>query len=206
MAEVSSREGGKAATLVGESKGKKEPLLPKILSAGITLLGALYLVAVPLGWIRDNRFGTTEAVVFVSLLFFNSVLVTRLERFSFSGKGVEFQLQQVREEQRKQQAEISSLKFLISYFVSESELIHLKKLAGKVESKFNVKDEWDQNILRDELRRLRSLGLIAMIANWWIAQIPRQGDLTEYCRITDRGLEYLRLRDEVQAEQKADNG
>jgi hypothetical protein len=35
----------------------------------------------------------------------------------------------------------------------------------------------------------------------FIGAMPKVGDLSKYCRITDRGQEYLKLRDEVESQE-----
>jgi hypothetical protein len=51
-----------------------------ILSTVITLLGLIYLLSIPFGGIGTNRFGITEAIIFATILFFNSALIGRLDK------------------------------------------------------------------------------------------------------------------------------
>lgn len=176
--------------------------LPIILSTGVTLLGVGYLLAVAFGKIGANRFGTTEAIIFVAILFLNSSLVQRIARFAISGKGVEFQVQEVQKEQARQKGDIRSLKFLLSYFVTDQELEHIQRLAGKRPPAYSNPDDWHHDVFSNELRRLRALGLIRMQSGKFIGGMPKKGDLSEHCRITDRGQEYLKLREEVEEQER----
>jgi hypothetical protein len=171
-----------------------------ILSVGVTLLGVGYLLAVVFGKIGTNRFGTTEAIIFVAILLLNSAWIQRIGRLAISGKGIEFQMREVQEEQVRQRAEIRSIKFLLSYFVTEQELEHLQRLVGKSPPEYANPDDWHNHIFKTELRRLRSLGLIRMLPGKMIEPMPKKDDLNKHCRITDRGLEYLKLREEVESQ------
>jgi len=111
-------------------------------------------------------------------------------------------VREVREEQVRQKADIKSLKFLLSYFVTEHELEHLQRLAGKIPSTYENPDDWHHHVFGDELRRLRSLGLIRMHSGKFIGAMPKAGDINEHCWITDRGQEYLRLREEVESQEQ----
>jgi DNA-binding PadR family transcriptional regulator len=33
---------------------------------------------------------------------------------------------------------------------------------------------------------------------WIVANMPKEGDLKDYCEITDRGVEYLKLRGDIE--------
>ena len=171
-----------------------------VLSVGVTLLGVGYLLAVVFGKIGTNRFGTTEAIIFVAILLLNSAWIQRIGRFAISGKGIEFQMREVQEEQVRQRADIRSIKFLLSYFVTEQELEHLQRLVGKIPPEYSNPDDWQHEIFKTELRRLRSLGLIRMHPGKMIGPMPKKDDLNKHCRITDRGLEYLKLREEVESQ------
>ncbi|HET7464410.1 MAG TPA: hypothetical protein VFJ82_24335 [Longimicrobium sp.] len=163
--------------------------------------GLLYLCAIPLGWVSSaQRLGIAEATVFAAILAFTLVLIlivgAGVERLSISGKGVEFQL-------RKVQDQVASLRFLISYFLSEDELKYLQGLSSSSGFLFDFtkKDgQWFKGFFRNDLRRLRALGLIRMQDGKSVGNIPDQGNLSEHCKITDRGEEYLKLRREVDAE------
>ncbi len=90
-------------------------------------------------------------------------------------------------------------KFLIKYFVTDRELEHLRKVAGDIPSSYDY-DDYQKGIFATELRRLRSFDLIQMQPNAYIADLPKKGDLKDYCKITQRGEMYLKLRQEVDSQ------
>jgi hypothetical protein len=76
---------------------------------------------------------------------------------------------------------------LLENFVSEYELIHLKKLGSGEPFPFQKSDAFDK-----ELRRLLSLGLIARRPNKGIRSLFSAGDdVRKHLEITERGRWYL---------------
>jgi hypothetical protein len=173
-----------------------------VVTVVITVFGLSYLAATLFGWVGVNRFGTTEAIILAALLFFNSVLIGKLDTLSISGKGIDFKVREVQKEQSKQKDEIRSLQFLLSYFVTQSELKRLEQLAEK-SAPYQINNDYDKKLLHTELRRLRSLDLIEMVQGRTIGGDnegihEKNGDLYNYVRITKRGREYLELRDSIE--------
>lgn len=183
--------------------------LALVVTIVITILGLAYLTAILFGWIGGNKFGTTEAIILAVLLFFNSVLIGKLDTLSISGKGIELKVREVEREQRKQKDEIRSIQFLLRYFVTPSELRRLEQLAER-SSPFRINSDYDKKLLHGELRRLRSLDLIEMVEGYTIGGDKdgiheHKGDLYKYVRITKRGREYLGLRESIETHSNAAN-
>jgi hypothetical protein len=111
--------------------------------------------------------------------------------------GWKFEFDKVKEEQRRQWDEIDRLKFLIEGFVSEDELMHLRKLNSN--APFLVKVDATTKYFESELRRLRSLGLVANPPEKGIRSLlvndGQARDVKEHFFITDKGRDYLRFRD-----------
>jgi hypothetical protein len=79
------------------------------------------------------------------------------------------------------------LRFLLQNFVSEYELMHLKKLASGEPFPFKKSDTFEK-----ELRRLLSLGLIVRRPNKGVRSLFSAGDdVRNHLEITDRGKWYL---------------
>jgi hypothetical protein len=79
------------------------------------------------------------------------------------------------------------MRFLLENFVSEYELIHLKKLGSGEPFPFKKSDAFEK-----ELRRLLSLGLIARRPNKGIRSLFSAGDdVRNHLEITERGRWYL---------------
>jgi hypothetical protein len=168
----------------------------------VAAMGLGYLVAIPLGWIDpDNRrLSAPETVLFGAILVFTLMLLLitgpGLEGFSVSGKGFDFRL-------RKVQDEVTSLRFLLSHFLSEKQLAYLIGLASTDGHSYDFSGTdggWYKRFFKSDLRHLRSLGLITMRSGKTIEGLPDKGNLFDDFRITDRGQEYLNLRKEVEAD------
>ncbi len=167
----------------------------------IIALSFIYLLVIPFGIVKD-KLGIVEAVILILMLLILSGFIGRLGKFAISDKGFELQLQEVQKEvqaqqieQERQKSEIDSLKFLISYFVTDAELKHLEGLAKNKSYPYEKADYFSA-----ELRRLRSFGLIENFPQKGIRTLPIQGDLSEYFFVTERGYTYLKLRQQVDSE------
>jgi hypothetical protein len=110
--------------------------------------------------------------------------------------GWKLEFRKLESEQQKQRADLEVLRFLISGFVTDAELIHLQKLAGHAPFPFVRGTETPYFL--NELRRLRSLGLIEGAPGKGVRMLEREGgDVASYFSVTPRGQEYLRLRAET---------
>jgi len=116
--------------------------------------------------------------------------------------GWKFQFDQVKEEQQKQREDIERLKFLIDGFVTEDELKHLHRLASS--EPFSVKVDGTSKFFESELRRLRSLGMIASLPDKGIRSLlvndGKARDVKDHFCITDKGRAYLGFRHDNIAE------
>jgi hypothetical protein len=110
--------------------------------------------------------------------------------------GWKLEFRKLESEQQKQRADLEVLRFLVSGFVTDAELIHLRKLASHVAFPF-VRGPETAYFL-NELRRLRSLGLIENAPGRGVRVLEREGgDVGTHFTVTPRGQEYLRLRAET---------
>jgi hypothetical protein len=115
----------------------------------------------------------------------NSAFVALLRRVDLSTSSDALRRQLVRRPLTK----TSIQAFEAALGVTESERMHLKNLREGTTSQY-LRNE----ILQQELRRLRAIGLISMKRS--IYEIPLEFDLGEWAELTVRGYEYLRLFDE----------
>jgi hypothetical protein len=109
-------------------------------------------------------------------------------RLGFSQARTSNQIRIFQEEQVRQGADLQRMiLFLLQNFVSNYELIHLKKLESGEPFPFKNSDTFEK-----ELRRLLSLGLIARRPNKGIRSLFSAGDdVRNHLEITDRGKWYL---------------
>lgn len=134
-------------------------------------------------------------VIIVALLFFYRPLFDLLEKFSSNNiqkaKIGPFEIEEA------EQAYGEALKLLLTSLVSEQELNRLKQLNAEDDS---VPYENTTDLIM-ELKRLAVLNFIA--AKTHLDQLPREGDLKHHIELTSKGKQYLRLRDNLLAEQTA---
>lgn len=111
-----------------------------------------------------------------------------IRTLGFSEMRTSTQIRAVQEEQVRQGADLQTvLRFLLQNFVSDYELIHLKKLESGEPFLFKKSDTFEK-----ELRRLLSLDLIARRPNKGIRSLFSAGDdVRNHLEITDRGKWYL---------------
>lgn len=196
----------------------------------ITILGSLYLVAIPLDKVR-NKFDQTDVVIFALILLFSSGLIERLQELVVNKDGLTVKVNQLKAEQEKQKADIEANSGLIqrqvlapleqvtaNSLLPNSELLvknllnpyeweHLKKLALNVP--FPYKKQYEFEV---ELRRLRTLGFIQTKPGKTIRGVSAEGDLRDYLEITERGRDYIELREggisssQLEAKQQIEHG
>jgi Predicted nucleotide-binding protein containing TIR-like domain len=111
-----------------------------------------------------------------------------IHALGFSETRTSTQIRAVQEEQVRQGSDLQTiLRFLLENFISDFELIHLKKLASGEPFPFRKSDTFEK-----ELRRLLSLGLITRHPNKGIRSLFSAGDdVRNHLEITDRGKWYL---------------
>src|SRR2546426_4462080 len=119
---------------------------------------------------------------------------------------VDVKTRDIKTKVEQQQSEINTLKFLVSHFVTDDELRHLKNLAASEPFPFTISSEtWP--FFEKELRRLRSFGLINNYPDRgirWMVQ-RKQGDVKDSFAITKTGRDYLELRAQVDSKTSAQN-
>ena len=111
--------------------------------------------------------------------------------------GWKVKFREMKDEADRQRAEIESMKFLISHFVTDDEAKHLNKIANGDLFPFVRSDETP--FFEQELRRLRSYRLIEGQPGKGIRTLEKEGgDVKSHFRVTSRGRDYLKLRAEME--------
>lgn len=113
------------------------------------------------------------------------------------------QLQTQQHRQDRLQEDVDALRFLLTGFVSQFEIGHLRKLAGSERFTYVRGPNKDDRFV-GEVIRLWDFGLVSKkpnITTFW--DIPLEGDLKEYAEITQRGRDYLVMRDQFDGEKKS---
>lgn len=105
-------------------------------------------------------------------------------------------LELLEQRQASLQREVDALRFLVSGFVTDWELVHLQKLGADGPFEYvRGADRADRFV--GEIIRLRDLGLIKKTVEHSLWDIPLSGDLKRYVALTPRGRTYLSLRSQI---------
>jgi hypothetical protein len=142
-----------------------------------------------------------QALVLVAIVYFTSPRVLRgvasvVSKGQLGKDGFMFELREVKEVQARLTAEVDALRFLVSGFVTDLEMVHLRKLADTSHEFFyERRGQRDESFIL-ELIRLWTLGLIEKREINSFRQIPLSGNLHNYAMISDRGQKYLTLRND----------
>ncbi|XZF64340.1 MAG: hypothetical protein ACSI46_06375 [Gloeotrichia echinulata DVL01] len=184
----------------------------KLVLKSLTLLTFLYLLLVPFGVIK-NKFDATDVVIIIVILLFNSGLIERLEKLEFRDGSLSIEINEIKKQQETQKDRISANTDVIKRLtipkmavvdnekgkkefyqdlVTKSELEHLQKLA----SPSAYQTTQSLQTIKQELRRLRTLGFIETLTNKEIAEIQDPMTVRDYVRLSERGTEFLKLIEE----------
>jgi hypothetical protein len=157
---------------------------------GVPTLVLLYVAGILRGkFSGERRLNTSDTIVVMAtgVALFGAWWPEILERL---GKvklgGVEFELQKLNEKQRKQEADLDDIRFVLTLLLPPYERKHLENLWAGTTQNY----EGNHN-LRTELRKLRTLQLIESMRP---IQDIRDGvsvDLQDYVRLTGAGRRYL---------------
>src|ERR1700674_2451718 len=177
----------------GASKVRTGVRLGQIVSAGlVAIVLTTYLVAVIEGWVPSPRkLGLTELGILVvglalmALLIYPSLL-DRISRVSLGG--VDFELTRLQRNQDAQREELRRHRFVLLLLLGESERTHLRELQGNTQVWYS-----GNPVLRNELRRLRHLGLVRNRGEHVVHELSdgKVSDITEFVELTDAGIRYL---------------
>jgi hypothetical protein len=140
---------------------------------------------------------TAGLIILAPLPWLSSII----KSIEVAGVGkLELQVEEVKEKQalRLLREEVDSLRFLVSGFVTEWELTHLKKLAAEGPFRYEKGADKDDRFI-NEIIRLRDFGLIAKRVDYSLYDIPLSGDLKQFVELTERGRTCLKLRQQLQA-------
>jgi len=163
-----------------------------VIAAGILLAVLLYVVAIVIGKVPDERKlrGADVGILVVGILVGTALLrpqlLDRLTHFKLGG--LEFELQQIQQDQKTQRKDLDDVRFILTLVLQDNEKQHLKNLSSG-----NTENYVGNHVLRTELRRLRKLGLLADREHHGISEIKdgQRIDLQSVVCLTERGRRYL---------------
>jgi hypothetical protein len=168
----------------------------------VALAIVVAVIAYTTGVVRGTipRTGRIDAVhltiivlaLLVVMLSLNPTLIERIRTVEMKGFKIEL-LERIQERQLRQEDQLQDVKLLIPLLFPEAERKHLSNI-----SRGTTKGYRGGGALRDELRRLRSIGLIRMRNNHAVGELRSDMtvDLSEYVELTDLGQRWVqRLAD-----------
>jgi hypothetical protein len=100
--------------------------------------------------------------------------------------GVKVELLELKEKQVEQRLQLEDVKLIIPLLLPEPERKHLLTLVRNPLTKYKK-----GSIVQDELRHLRSLGLIRMRENRTVGGLPNEFELADHFELTDRGKRWV---------------
>jgi predicted methyltransferase len=162
----------------------------------IAVLAAAYTFGSVFGYVPAERKLDAMNIVFIilAIVLIFTVLkpeyVRRLKIFEAAGVKLELheELKEVKEEQSSQAVKLKELADILPLLIPATEQEHLKYLSMGYTGTYS-----GNNYLRDELRHLRSIGLIAMVPGKEMKQLEdgKIVDLKDYVRLTNLGKEWV---------------
>jgi hypothetical protein len=155
---------------------------------GLSVLA--YTLGVILGLIPEGQridvvlLGLLALVALVILLLLWPEAVGRVKIVEVAGFKVE--MLELKEKQVEQRLQLEDIKLILPLLLPEPERKHLLNLARNPTTKYKK-----SHLVQDELRHLRSLGLIKMKANRTIGQLPDEFELADHFETTERGKRWV---------------
>lgn len=200
------------------SKSNNQNLINFLVSKAISILSLLYLIAIPLGWTK-SKFDTDDVIILFIILLFNSELLEKLVKLVISKDGITLDLNQIKETQDSQQLSIEAnqsnieaitniiqritvleqqiaqnkdeKELIVNSLLSEYELKHLEQLSNNQPFPYTKQRAFEQ-----ELRQLRAFGFIENLPGKTISGMALTGNLRDYVKITQKGIELLSKKQE----------
>jgi hypothetical protein len=152
---------------------------------------SIYIVFIVLGKFQERQKLTASVGMIVVAVFVAGVLLQPefLSRLTHLKVGnVELELEKLQQDQQLQRHELDDVRFVLTLLLQQTEVQHLKNL----ENKEPVSYEGNSNV-RNELRKLRTLGLIQNRKDRTIGELADRFrfNLNDYVQLTVRGRHYL---------------
>lgn len=167
-------------------------LIRCVIALCILLSVAFYSLGIVAGVIPPQRrlVGADVAILLIGVLITAVLLrpeiLDRLTHFKLGS--LEFELQKLQSNQKSQQNELNDVRFALTLLVQDRERDHLANLESG-----ETKNYVGNHDLRTDVRRLRTLGLLANVGDRKVADIKdgQQLDLARFVQLTERGRQYL---------------
>jgi hypothetical protein len=178
--------------LPSDEAPRHRPYARYVIAIAVLLFVLLYSIGIIAGKVPPQRklVGADVAILLVGVLLAAVLLqpeiLDRLTHFKLGS--LEFELQRLQSNQKNQQNELDDVRFALTLLLMDRERGHLSKLKSG-----DTRDYVGSHDLRTELRRLRTLGLIASLPDRAVSEIKdgQKIDLAGFVTLTERGNQYL---------------
>ncbi len=159
--------------------------------AGLTALGAVIRVVASDAKVLDRLDLTT---LFYFAVAGALLMLRQVKTLSFKDFKLEM-LEKIQEQQAKQKGQIEDIALMLPLLLPETERKHLLNLAQSQTGGYHGRGP-----LRDEMRRLRSMGLIKMRSDRHVSQMKDGAafNLAEYAELTPLGQRWVRRIQEIE--------
>jgi hypothetical protein len=164
-----------------------------VILAAVALLGAVLRMFAPEATALHERLDQTTLLY---LAVAGALLLLRQVK-SFSLGQLKFELiEKLRERQAVQEQKIDDIRLILPLLLPSTEVKHLRNIAAGNTERYAGNDA-----LRAELRRLRSIGLVAKKAGRNVADIKdgMKFDLADYVELTELGRKWAARIPEIEA-------
>lgn len=158
----------------------------------VMLSVSIYIVCLVLGKLQERqKFSASDVGMIVVAVIVAGVLLRPefLNRLTHLKVGnVEVELEKLQQDQLLQRHELDDVRFVLTLLLQQTEVQHLKNLENNETQGYE-----GNNNVRNELRKLRTLGLIQSRENRPIGELTDRFkfDLKDFVRLTVRGRHYL---------------
>jgi hypothetical protein len=152
----------------------------------------IYIVCIVLGKLQERqKLSASDVAMIVVAVFVAGVLLRPefLNRLTHLKVGnVELELEKLQQDQQLQRHELDDVRFVLTLLLQQSEVQHLKNLENNETQGYE-----GNNNVRNELRKLRTLGLIQNRKDRTIGELTDRFkfDLNDFVQLTLRGRHYL---------------
>jgi len=174
----------------GASDSVRRPALRLFLSVCLGVVVLAYTLGVVCGFIPEGQridlvhLGLITLAAVVILLLLWPDVVGRVKLIEVPG--VKFEMLELKEKQVEQRLQLEDMKLILPLLLPEPERKHLLNLFRHPRTPYKK-----SRVVQDELRHLRSLGLIKMKLSSTVGDLPDEFKLEDHFEFTDRGKRWV---------------
>jgi hypothetical protein len=184
----------------GESRNRARSPWTAARWSAVAVLGLLalgYLLAVPLGAVAPESRLSTPEVILAAALLGGLAFADRLHEIKFGS--VILTLREVQVRQAALESEVESFRERVTKLFLNTMAPSMYDNLVMLRDGRRPYDEYHRDDLIREMVHLRDVGYVA---DFDPTQVERAGDLAQYIDVTDRGREFIHLRESLERSQQ----